>query len=59
MGDFNLHNKSIFVAGHKGMVGSSICRQLEKYQLETLVADKSVITHRSGLQGCYKQRQYE
>lgn len=41
MGDFNLHNKSIFVAGHKGMVGSSICRQLEKYQLETLVADKS------------------
>ena len=41
MGDFNLHNKSIFVAGHKGMVGSAICRQLEKYQLETLVADKS------------------
>ncbi len=40
MYNFNLHNKSIFVAGHNGMVGSAICRQLKKFELEILTAEK-------------------
>ncbi len=41
MDDFNLHNKSIFVAGHNGMVGSAICRQLKKFEIEILIAEKT------------------
>ena len=41
MDNFNLHNKSIFVAGHNGMVGSAVCRQLKKFELEILTAEKS------------------
>ncbi len=40
MVDFDLINKSIFVAGHNGMVGSAICRALNKLPISLLVADK-------------------
>jgi GDP-L-fucose synthase len=33
----------VFVAGHKGLVGSAICRRLEKDGIEPLVADRSVL----------------
>ena len=34
-------NSKIFVAGHKGMVGSSICRKLKKFGYKNIiVADK-------------------
>ena len=37
---FDLKNKKIFVAGHKGMVGSSIVNQLNSLNLEVLTAEK-------------------
>ena len=38
---FNLKNKKIFVAGHKGMVGSAIVNELNSLNLEVLTADKN------------------
>ena len=38
---FDLKNKKIFVAGHKGMVGSSIMDELYSLNLEVLTADKN------------------
>ena len=36
-----MSNRKIFVAGHKGMVGSAICRQLENdYDVEVLTASR-------------------
>jgi len=35
-----LAGKRIFVAGHRGMVGSAICRRLEREDCETLVAER-------------------
>lgn len=33
----------IFVAGHKGLVGSAICRRLKKAGIEPIVADRSAL----------------
>ena len=38
---FNLKNKKIFVAGHKGMVGSSILNELNFLNFEVLTAEKN------------------
>ena len=38
---FDLKNKKIFVAGHKGMVGSSIMNELNSLDLEVLTAEKN------------------
>ncbi len=38
---FDLKNKKIFVAGHKGMVGSSITNELNSLKLEVLTAEKN------------------
>ena len=37
---FELQNKKIFVAGHKGMVGSAVCRRLESEACEVIVATR-------------------
>lgn len=39
---FPLSGKRVYVAGHKGMVGSAIVRRLEREQCEVLTADRSV-----------------
>jgi GDP-L-fucose synthase len=39
--DFSLSGKTIFVAGHRGMVGSAIVRRLEGHDCEILTADRS------------------
>jgi len=38
---YKLHGKKIFVAGHQGMLGSSICRRLEKENVEVLSISRS------------------
>ncbi len=38
---FSLKNKKIWVAGHKGMVGSALCRRLESEKCDIIVARKS------------------
>ena len=38
---YDLKNKKIFVAGHKGMVGSSIMNELNFLDLEVLTAEKN------------------
>ena len=40
MAKFDLQNKTIFVAGHNGMVGSAICRALQKLPVNILTANK-------------------
>ncbi len=40
MAKFDLENKTIFVAGHNGMVGSALCRALQKLPVIILTADK-------------------
>ena len=38
---FDLQNKKIFVAGHKGMVGAAVCRRLETEACEVIVATRA------------------
>lgn len=38
---FNLQNRTIFVAGHKGMVGSALVRRLKREGCSVLVADRT------------------
>ena len=40
MAKFELKNKTIFVAGHNGMVGSAICRALQQLPVNILTANK-------------------
>ena len=40
MAKFDLQNKTIFVAGHNGMVGSAICRALQQLTVNLLTANK-------------------
>jgi len=40
---YSLTGKRIWVAGHRGMVGSAICRQLEKEACEILSADRQTL----------------
>ena len=44
---FDLNNKRIFVAGHKGMVGSSITNELYSLNLEVLTAEKNELDLRT------------
>ena len=44
---FDLKNKKIFVAGHKGMVGSSILNELNSLNLEVLTAEKNELDLRN------------
>ena len=37
---YNLTGKRVWVAGHRGMVGSAICRRLEKIDCEVLCTDQ-------------------
>ena len=40
MAKFELQNKTIFVAGHNGMVGSAICRALQQLPVNILTTNK-------------------
>lgn len=40
---FPLEGKRVWVAGHKGMVGSAIVRRLDQENCETLIADRNVV----------------
>ncbi len=40
MAKFDIQNKTIFVAGHNGMVGSALCRALQKLPVNILTANK-------------------
>lgn len=41
MSDISLSGKKIWVAGHRGMVGSAICRRLEREDCEVITAARS------------------
>ncbi len=53
---YNLQGKKIFVAGHQGMLGSSICRNLEKKNVEVLAIshDKLDLTRQSDVENWVK-----
>ena len=40
MSHFDISGKSIFVAGHRGMVGSAICRNLASRDITPLTASR-------------------
>ena len=40
MNKISLKNKKVFVAGHKGLVGQSLCRRLEKENCKILYVNK-------------------
>ena len=39
--DFSLKNKKVWVAGHNGMVGSSLCNRLKKEECDLLTISRS------------------
>lgn len=41
MSAYSLKGKRVFVAGHRGMVGSSLCRRLEREGCDLLIIDKA------------------
>ncbi len=41
--DFSLKNKKVWVAGHRGMVGSALVRRLEKENCTILIADRKTL----------------
>lgn len=41
MSEFSLRSKRVYVAGHRGMVGSSLCRRLKREESSILVADRA------------------
>lgn len=41
--DFDLADKRIYVAGHRGMVGSALVRRLQRENCEILVADRETV----------------
>lgn len=45
--EIDLSTKSYFVAGHKGMVGSAICRKLREKNITPLVIEKSSVDLRN------------
>ncbi len=53
---YSLQGKKIFVAGHQGMLGSSICRNLEKKNVEVLSIshDKLDLTRQSDVENWVK-----
>ncbi len=44
---YSLRDKRVWVAGHRGMVGSAICRQLEKENCEILSVDRQHLNLRN------------
>ncbi|MDA8893866.1 GDP-L-fucose synthase [Amylibacter sp.] len=40
---YNLSGKNVWVAGHRGMVGSAVCRQLEKEDCRIIKAGREVV----------------
>ncbi|WP_323126185.1 GDP-L-fucose synthase [Stakelama tenebrarum] len=42
-GSYDLTGKRVFVAGHRGMVGSAICRRLAQESCEVLTAGRNVV----------------
>jgi len=40
---YNLSNKKVWVAGHRGMVGSAVCRQLEKEDCNIIKAGRDEV----------------
>ena len=40
---FELTGKRVYVAGHRGMVGSAIVRRLAKYQCDVIIADRDTV----------------
>jgi GDP-L-fucose synthase len=40
---YDLSNKNIWVAGHRGMVGSAVCRQLENIDCNIIKADRDEV----------------
>lgn len=42
-GSFSLKGKRVWVAGHRGMVGSAICRRLESENCEIITAGRDVV----------------
>ena len=47
MKKISLENKKVFVTGHNGLVGSSLCDRLEKEKCKILVADKKSLDLRN------------
>jgi GDP-L-fucose synthase len=43
MSDYDLHGKKVFVAGHRGMVGSSLLRRLESEDCEVISVSREYI----------------
>ena len=48
MSEFSLRSKRVYVAGHRGMVGSSLCRRLKREESTILVADRAELDLRDG-----------
>jgi GDP-L-fucose synthase len=48
--NFSLENKRVWVAGHRGMVGSALLRRLERENCEIVTSDRSRVDLRSQLQ---------
>ena len=40
---FELTHKRVYVAGHRGMVGSAIVRRLAKCQCDVIIADRDTV----------------
>ena len=47
IGDFGMSARRVWVAGHKGMVGSAIARCLAKHGDEVLEADRETVDLRN------------
>ena len=43
MKQISLKNKKVFVAGHQGLVGQSLCRRLEKENCKILYVNKKTL----------------
>ncbi|MDG3088250.1 GDP-L-fucose synthase [Vibrio hannami] len=57
-----MEKKRVFVAGHKGMVGSAICRQLQKFDdVEIVTRDFSELdlTNQAAVKAFFEQEQIE
>jgi hypothetical protein len=47
---FSLENKRVWVAGHRGMVGSALVRRLERENCEIVMPDRSRLDLRNQFQ---------
>ena len=53
--------KRIFIAGHKGMVGSAICRQLESKNIDLVTTDRKMLdlTIQAEVQSFFEQNKFD